>query len=141
MTKDLFRLIITLSYYALILNTSNLHGDPFLNCFLSALVEVPAYFIALLLLRFTARRLCQSSTLLFGGLMILFVHLIPFGLPVVGVVLEMLGKFGITSAFCIVYAVSSEVFPTVIRNTAVGCCSMSARIGNIASPFVIYLAQ
>lgn len=133
--------VITISYYALILNTSNLHGDPYVNCFLSALTEVPAYIIALIMLRFLARRICQSTTLFVGGVMILCVHLIPFDQPAVGVVLEMLGKFGITSAFCIVYAVSSELFPTVIRNTAMGCCSMAARVGTIISPFIIYLGQ
>lgn len=133
--------IITLSYYALILNTSNLHGDPYVNCFLSAVTEVPAYIIALIMLKFLARRICQSTTLLVGGVMILCVHLIPINLPAIGVFLEMLGKFGITAAFCIVYTVSSEVFPTVIRNTAMGCCSMAARAGTIISPFIIYLSQ
>lgn len=134
-------IVITISYYALILNTSNLHGDPYINCFLSALSEVPAYLIALIMLRFLARRICQSTTLFVGGVMILCVHLIPFDHPAIGVALEMLGKFGITASFCIVYAVSSELFPTVIRNTAMGCCSMAARIGTIISPFIIYLGQ
>uniref|UniRef100_A0A672I6V2 Solute carrier family 22 member 4 n=1 Tax=Salarias fasciatus TaxID=181472 RepID=A0A672I6V2_SALFA len=124
----------SLCYYALILNTSNLHGDPYLNCFISAVIEVPAYLIALALLQYCSRHICQSSTLLLGGVMI-------FYLPGVAVVLEMLGKFGITSAFCVVYAVSSELFPTVIRNTAMGCCSMAARIGTIISPFIIYLGK
>ncbi|XP_028322194.1 solute carrier family 22 member 4-like [Gouania willdenowi] len=133
--------IITISYYALILNTSNLHGDPYLNCFLSAITEVPAYIIAMLLLQYCSRHICQSSTLTLGGLMIFCVNLIPIGLPGVAVFLEMLGKFGITSAFCVVYAVTSELFPTVIRNSAMGCCSMSARIGTIISPFIIYLGR
>ncbi|XP_028277243.1 solute carrier family 22 member 5-like [Parambassis ranga] len=134
-------IIITISYYGLILNTSNLLGDPYINCFLSAVTEVPAYIIALLLLRFCSRRLCQSSTLLLGGAMILCVHLIPTDRPGVGVFLEMMGKFGITAAFCIVYAVTSELFPTVLRNTAMGCCSMAARIGSIVSPFIIHLGR
>ncbi|KAK5887840.1 hypothetical protein CesoFtcFv8_016401 [Champsocephalus esox] len=46
-----------------------------------------------------------------------------------------------TSAFCVVYTFSSELFPTVIRSTAMGCCSMAARIGSIISPFIIYLGQ
>ena len=75
----LCRVAITISYYALILNTSNLHGDPYLNCFLSALTEVPAYIIAMLLLQYCSRRFCQSSTLFLGGIMILCVHLIPIG--------------------------------------------------------------
>ncbi|XP_037603941.1 solute carrier family 22 member 4-like isoform X1 [Sebastes umbrosus] len=133
--------IITMGYYALVLNTSNLHGDPYINCFLSAVVEVPAYIIALLLLQFCSRHFCQSSTLFLGGVMILCVHLIPVDLQIVPVILEILGKFGMTSAFCVVYTVTSELFPTVIRNTAMGCCSMAARIGTIMSPFVIYLGQ
>ncbi|CAI5642975.1 unnamed protein product [Oreochromis niloticus] len=138
---SLLWIIITISYYALVLNTSNLNGDPYINSFLSAVVEVPAYIIALVLLKYCARRFCQSSTLFLGGVMILCVHLIPIGLPGVAVFLEMLGKFGITSAFCVVYAVTSELFPTVIRNTAMGICSMAARIGTIISPFIIYLGQ
>lgn len=134
-------IITTLSYYALTLNTSNLNGDPYINCFLSGLMEVPAYTIALIMLKFLARRICQSSALFVGGIMILFVHLIPFDHPAIGVFLEMLGKFGITAAFCIVYTVSSELFPTVIRNTGMGCCSMAARLGTIISPFIIYLGQ
>ncbi|KAM4547594.1 solute carrier family 22 member 4-like [Fundulus diaphanus] len=134
-------MIITISYYALLLNTSNLHGDPYLNCFLSAVTEVPAYIIALLLLRFCSRHLCQSSTLFLGGIMILCVRLIPIDLPIVAVLLEMLGKFGVTAAFCVVYSVTSELFPTVIRNTAMGCCSMAARIATIISPFIIYLGK
>lgn len=63
------------------------------------------------------------------------------GLPAVSILLEMLGKFGITASFCVVYAFSSELFPTVIRNMAMGCCSMAARVGTIISPFIIYLGQ
>uniref|UniRef100_A0A3P8TV33 Solute carrier family 22 member 4 n=1 Tax=Amphiprion percula TaxID=161767 RepID=A0A3P8TV33_AMPPE len=132
------RMIITLSYFGLVLNTSNLHGNPYLNCFLSAIIEVPAYIIALLLLQHCSRHFCQSSTLFLAGVMILCVHLIPIA---VGVFLEMVGKFGITAAFCVVYAVTSELFPTVIRNTAMGFCSMAARIGTIISPFIIYLGR
>lgn len=141
LTCSILWIVITLGYYALILNTSNLHGDKYFNCFLGAVTEVPAYLIALVMLKFVPRRICQASTLLVGGVMILCVHLIPFDVPTIGVVLEMLGKFGITAAFCIVYAVSSELFPTVIRNTAMGCCSMAARLGTIISPFIIYLGR
>lgn len=73
------RIVITIGYYALILNTSNLHGNPYLNCFFSAATEVPAYIIALLLLQRCSRRFCQSSSLFLGGTMILCVRLIPIG--------------------------------------------------------------
>lgn len=72
-------MVITLGYFSLVLNTSNLAGSPYLNAFLGAVVEVPAYIIALLLLRFCPRNICQSSTLLLGGTVILFIRFIPSG--------------------------------------------------------------
>uniref|UniRef100_A0A4W5N221 Solute carrier family 22 member 4 n=1 Tax=Hucho hucho TaxID=62062 RepID=A0A4W5N221_9TELE len=136
-----FRMVITMAYYALLFNTTNLHGNSYINFFLSAVVEVPAYIIAMLLLKFCYRRFCQSSTLFLGGSVILFIQIIPADLPGVAIFLEMVGKFGITAAFCVVYAVTSELFPTVVRNMAMGTCSMAARIGNIISPFIIYLGN
>uniref|UniRef100_A0A672QUI9 Solute carrier family 22 member 4 n=1 Tax=Sinocyclocheilus grahami TaxID=75366 RepID=A0A672QUI9_SINGR len=114
-----FRMVITMSYYALILNTTNLHGNLYLNFFPSAVVEIPAFIIAMLYL----------SICVFADLMEL------------ATLLEMLGKLGVTAAFCVVYAVTSELFPTVVRNMAMGTCSMTTRIGSIVSPFIIYLGN
>ncbi|XP_063073409.1 solute carrier family 22 member 4-like isoform X2 [Engraulis encrasicolus] len=132
-------MVITLAYFALLLNTTNLNGNRYFNFFLSAVVGIPAYTVAMLLLRSCSRRFCQSSTLILGGGIILFIQLVPRDMPELAVCLEMVGKFGITAAFCVVYAVTAELFPTVVRNMAMGTCSMSARIGAIISPFIIYL--
>ncbi|KAG5267742.1 hypothetical protein AALO_G00225200 [Alosa alosa] len=134
-------MVITLAYFSLILNTSNLAGSPYLNAFLSAVVEVPAYIIAMLLLKFCSRHVCQSSTLLLGGAIVLFICFIPTDLPDLAIFFEMVGKFGITAAFCVVYSVTSELFPTVLRNTGMGICSTAARIASILSSFIIYLGK
>ncbi|XP_062309057.1 organic cation/carnitine transporter 2-like [Osmerus eperlanus] len=76
---SLLWMVITMAYYALLLNTNNLHGDPYVNFLLSAVVELPAYIIAMLLLRYCPRRFCQSSTLFLGGAIILFIQLVPAG--------------------------------------------------------------
>ena len=68
-----------MSYFGLLFNTTNLHGDPYFNFFLSAIVEIPAYFMALLLLKFCPRRFCQSSSLFLGGTIILLIQLVPRG--------------------------------------------------------------
>ncbi len=52
--------------------------------------------------------------------------------------LPFLGKFGASGAFSIVYLYTAEIFPTAIRGTATGLCSMMARIGGIAAPQVHY---
>ncbi|KAL7844742.1 hypothetical protein SRHO_G00232810 [Serrasalmus rhombeus] len=130
---------LSIGYFALSLNTSNLYGNPYLNCFFSAAVEVPAYIISWLMFRYLPRRLCLFFTLFLGGLVLLFIHLLPQHMNNVAISLEMLGKFGVTTAFAIVYAFTAELYPTVLRNTAMGACSMASRIGSISAPYFIYL--
>jgi OCT family organic cation transporter-like MFS transporter 4/5 len=43
--------------------------------------------------------------------------------------LTMMGKFGASATFSMVYLYTSELYPTTIRNTAIGTCSCVARIG------------
>lgn len=57
------------------------------------------------------------------------------------ITLEMLGKFAVTTAFAIVYAYTAEIYPTVVRNTALGACSMASRIGSVIAPYFIYLSE
>ncbi|XP_015260562.1 PREDICTED: solute carrier family 22 member 5-like [Cyprinodon variegatus] len=130
---------INISYYALSLNTTNLHGNPFLNCFLSAVVEIPAYCLSWVMFRWCSRRLSLSLSLFTGGLFILIIQLIPTHLAVLSITFEMMGKFAVTTAFAVVYAYTAELYPTVLRNTAVGACSTASRIGSIIAPYFIYL--
>ena len=44
-----------------------------------------------------------------------------------------MGKFGASISFFIVYLYTAELFPTTVRNQAVGICSLVARIGGITA--------
>ncbi|XP_034149021.1 solute carrier family 22 member 5 [Esox lucius] len=132
---------VNIGYYGLSLNTSNLSGNPHLNCFLSALTEVPAYVVSTLLLRNCPRRPLLSAFLLIGGGMLFVIQVIPENLPGVAIALEMVGKFGFTMSFTVVYIYTAEIYPTVVRSAGVGMCSSAARIGTIAAPYVIYLGS
>lgn len=68
-----------MGYFALSLNSPNLHGDAYLNCFLSALIEVPAYITAWLLLRTLPRRYIIAGVLLLGGGVLLLIQVVPAG--------------------------------------------------------------
>ncbi|XP_076607502.1 organic cation/carnitine transporter 2-like [Chaetodon auriga] len=130
---------LTIAYFALSLNTANLHGNAYFNCFLSAVVEMPAYTLSWIMFRWCSRRLSLFSTLFMGGLFLLLIQLIPANLIYLAITLEMMGKFAVTTAFAIVYAYTAELYPTVLRNTALGACSMASRIGSIIAPYFIYL--
>lgn len=53
----------------------------------------------------------------------------------------MLGKFAITAAFQLIYIYGSELFPTNLRHTMLGICSMFGRFGSILAPQTPLLAQ
>lgn len=63
------------------------------------------------------------------------------GMTVVAISLEMMGKFALTITYTIVYMYTTELYPTVLRNTALGVCSMAARIGGIIAPYFAYLSK
>ncbi|KAH1166743.1 hypothetical protein KIL84_015915 [Mauremys mutica] len=130
---------ISVGYFGLSLDTPNLHGDAYVNCFLSAVIEVPAYIIAWVLLRNLPRRYSMAAALFLGGCVLLFVQLVPPHLHILSIILVMLGKFGITSSFSIVYVYTAELYPTVVRNMGVGASSMASRLGSILSPYFVYL--
>ncbi|XP_069100853.1 solute carrier family 22 member 4-like [Pleurodeles waltl] len=132
-------MIISIGYFGVSLDSPNLHGDPYLNCFLMAVIEVPAYIAAWLLLRKLQRRYCLCSTLLLGGVLLLLIPLVPPELSILSIAMAMLGKFGITAAFSMVYVYTAELYPTVVRNMGVGVGSMSSRVGSVISPYFVYL--
>uniref|UniRef100_A0A3Q0S8X8 Solute carrier family 22 member 5 n=1 Tax=Amphilophus citrinellus TaxID=61819 RepID=A0A3Q0S8X8_AMPCI len=130
---------INIGYFGLSLNTSNLSGNPFVNCFLSATTEVPAYIVSTWLLKACPRRALLSLFLIIGGGVLLLIQFIPDTFHHVALALEMTGKFGFTMAFSIVYIYTAEIYPTVLRNIGMGMCSSAARVGSITAPYVIFL--
>nr|AAI66421.1 Slc22a5 protein [Rattus norvegicus] len=132
-------LTISVGYFGLSLDTPNLHGDIYVNCFLLAAVEVPAYVLAWLLLQHLPRRYSISAALFLGGSVLLFIQLVPSELFYLSTALVMVGKFGITSAYSMVYVYTAELYPTVVRNMGVGVSSTASRLGSILSPYFVYL--
>ncbi|XP_070700575.1 organic cation/carnitine transporter 2-like [Pempheris klunzingeri] len=130
---------ISMVYYGLSLNTSNLNGNIYLNCFISATIDIVAYVATWLLVNRTPRPTFLFSTLLFCGIMLLVIQLVPENMQVMFQVLALVGKVGVSGAYCFIYVISVELFPTVVRNMGLGVTSTAARIGCIISPYVIYM--
>ena len=57
------------------------------------------------------------------------------------VVLALIGKCGIAGAFSMMWLYSSELFPTVMRNSATGAASVCARVGGIVAPYIANLVS
>lgn len=57
------------------------------------------------------------------------------------VALEMLGKFAMTAGTNFMYVYVAEIYPTVLRNTATGTCSVLSRAGSTSAPFLFKLSE
>ena len=134
--------VISGAYYGLSWSTgSSLSGDPILNHVLSGAVEVPGYIFLLLTLNRFGRKKILAGNLIFAGTTLLLSIVVPQDISWLVTTLTMLGKMSITASYGTIYLFSVEQFPTVIRNVALGAASMSARVGGISAPYLIYLSQ
>ncbi|XP_029029948.1 organic cation/carnitine transporter 2-like [Betta splendens] len=130
---------MTTAYIGLSFNTAQLYDDPYISCFISALVEIPAYVSSWLALRHLSRQLAFIGTLLLGGLPLFCVQLVPRHLSNVCLALEMVGKYAVTTGSSLTFAYSAEIYPTVLRNTATGTWSTVSRLGSCIAPFLLKL--
>ncbi|XP_023288430.1 organic cation transporter protein [Orussus abietinus] len=129
-------------YYGLSLNTGNLVGNPFLMLFLIGMVELPSYVLTSLLMDRTGRRALISCYMLLGGFCCICAASVPSSFPgarVITITVVMVGKACIASSFGIIYNYTAELFPTVLRNTALGIGSMCARLSGALTPLIMLL--
>ncbi|KAI8726368.1 organic cation transporter protein [Biomphalaria glabrata] len=135
------RLINSLVYYGLSLNTENLAGSPYLNFFIAGAVEIPAYALCILLLNRVGRRWPLILSMYMGGIACILSECIPNNSDpaTVNIILAMVGKFCITASYAIIYLMAAELFPTVVRSIGMGVASMSTSIGGILATIFLDL--
>lgn len=129
---------IDMVYFGLSLNTSNLNGNVYLNCFISAAIDIAAYVAIWLLVNCAPRPTLFFSTLSFCGIMLLVLQLVPEDMQVMFQALALMGKIGVSGAYAIIFVFFTELFPTVVRNMGLGVTSTAARISTIMCPYVLY---
>ncbi|ESN92020.1 hypothetical protein HELRODRAFT_90057 [Helobdella robusta] len=120
-------------YYGLSLNATSISGDPYLNFFLSALVEVPAYALAVPLLSRLGRIQPISGCYLAVGLLMFISIFISNDILVT--ILSTLGKGLMTCGYGMVYITTAELYPTRLRSIGFGTCIISARFAATLAPF------
>ncbi|NXP25673.1 S22AD protein, partial [Scytalopus superciliaris] len=128
-------------YYGLSLNVTNFGLDIYLTQLAFGAVEIPARIGCIFTLQWFGRRKTQTVLLLLSGLVCLIITGIPEDQPVATTVLATIGKFAASASFSTSYVYTAELFPTVVRQTGVGLCSMSARVAGVLAPLVRLLGQ
>ncbi|XP_070830884.1 organic cation/carnitine transporter 2-like [Chaetodon trifascialis] len=130
---------MALVFFGLSLNTSNLNGNVYLDCFILAATDIAAYIVTGLLIFRAPRPTFLSSTMMICGLMFLVIQLVPKDMPVLFHVFAIMGRIGVSCAYCFLFVMFTELTPTVVRNMGLGIHSTAACTGSIISPYLIYM--
>jgi len=132
------------SYYGLTLAAGSIGTDIYTGTALSGAVELPAVFLTYIAVEHLGRRLALSSFMTVSGISCLAIqgfHGGTLGHQAIATSLALFGKMGIAASFKVTYLLSSEVFATSIRNSAMGLVSGWARVGAILSPFIVMVGE
>ncbi|CAF1061135.1 unnamed protein product [Adineta ricciae] len=128
-----------LVFYGVSQNTGTWLSNPYISFGAGAIVEILAYFSVHLLLRLWGRKTiyCAFAT----GFAVFAILVVPVQVLMIkgspgqnGLMfaIHVILKFFATGSYAIIYIYANELFPTQVRNTGMGICSMIARVGAIA---------
>jgi len=131
-------LAISLVYYGIAINPTNLGFDRYLFTFLCGLFEIPAEIAVATLIEKRGRRLVFSGFFLICGTILLISLALPRG-SVIDVIIFVSAQLFISGNSTLIYLYSAELFPTEIRGYCLGISSMVGRMGSIAVPYIVEL--
>lgn len=129
--------VVSMVYYGMAMKTNVLGGDLYINFIFGAVIEIPALFLVYLTIDRFGRRILLSSGFFIAGVILIINWLMgDSATPAIAICQMMITKGAITATYASIYTYCPELFPTVIRNSAMGCCSTIARVGAIAASFI-----
>ncbi|XP_037073810.1 organic cation transporter protein-like [Pollicipes pollicipes] len=128
-----------LAYYGLLFSFDDLDGDVFLNAVAGGAVELAGYLLGIGVCLWLGRRWAIFAFMQLSGVCLLATIGFSRGeyqrdWPLL--LFTMLARLCISSSFGLVFVYSAEVFPTGLRNTALGSCSACSKFGAVFAPFV-----
>jgi len=128
-------------YYGLSLNVVNLDTNLYLTVILNAVAEMPAFMITAIFLDRWGRKPLTIATLWFSGVFC-FAGSLVRNVGVwkgVRMMCGILGIFGMAGTYNLLFIYTAELFPTVVRNAALGCATQAAQMGAILAPLVVVM--
>ena len=133
--------VLCASYYTLLLNVTELSGNVFFNSVLLAtLGNFPGKLSVGLTLKHISRRINLMGYHFLAGTFFVILGLIPKHFTIGVMIFYLLAMICIEAGFSAINLVTREIYPTNIRNQAVGVFMALSRIFAIVSPFISKLS-
>ncbi|KAK3775878.1 hypothetical protein RRG08_011442 [Elysia crispata] len=128
---------IASTYYGLTFKVTSLKGNPYLNFFISGLLEVTMAALCLPIMNRFGRKkpivvgfiLCSTLCLTSG-----FLNSYTTGLDKLVTAFGLVGKCAGSCIFIIFFVYTTELYPTVVRNVGLGLGMFWARLGGVMAP-------
>lgn len=112
-----------------------LQGNLYLNVMLSAASLAPGLVFVVIGTLYLKRKVCVLTSFSVAGVSLLIFIFVNNESLVLA--FAIIGQIGAYTSFVLIYLFTSEVFPTVVRNSAMGFSSMFGRFGGFLAPFVV----
>ncbi|CAF1263887.1 unnamed protein product, partial [Adineta ricciae] len=124
-----------LAYYGVSQSTGSWGFDPYLSFTISACVELLAYIAIYLILNRIGRKM-PYLTAVFCFVIVSFLTILIHNDHRRGILrflMNISSKFLVSVSYGTIYIYANELFPTRVRSTGMGLCSMAARVGAIVA--------
>ncbi|PAV75092.1 hypothetical protein WR25_02156 isoform C [Diploscapter pachys] len=134
-------IVVSMIFYGVSTKPDILGGDIYLTYIFVSVIEILAVFIVYYLVNRIGRRFLLSGGFFLSGLGLLIswsIDHFEFGKSIIiQMILTTFSMCAITIAFSVVYIHFPELYPTTIRNTAMGFFGTLARLGAISASYIV----
>ncbi|XP_045769448.1 organic cation transporter protein-like [Maniola jurtina] len=124
----------TLIYYGLSVSSVNMSGSQYLNWILVSVLEIPGYWVAVLLLDRIGRKPVIIGAFWTCAVCQLLYIFLPKHMHAAALSVFLISKFSIAIVMMSLYIYTAEMFPTKHRHSLMAFASMLGRIGSIVAP-------
>ncbi|XP_072944771.1 organic cation transporter protein-like [Epargyreus clarus] len=127
-------------YYGLVMNSVGLPGDKYWNFFMSAAASFPGELIAMYLMN----RIGRKKPLIYGyltcGALCFLCAVVPESKTWMKLALFLLGKLVVSACYTGMVTYTMELFPTSVRGSLCGVCTLAFGFGSMLAPLTPMLA-
>ncbi|XP_037885296.1 solute carrier family 22 member 5 isoform X2 [Glossina fuscipes] len=133
--------VVAVSYFTLVLFSSRMAGNPFLNFLLQSIVEIPAYMVGKYLGDTYGRRFTNCISFLISFLTCIPVIILATDVQYEHVIMGLAAfiKFLNAVTFFTASLQGMEIYPTCMRQTGIALGTILANAIGIVAPYLVYL--
>ncbi|KAM5185444.1 organic anion transporter 3 [Callospermophilus lateralis] len=124
------------AYYSLAMGVEEFGVNLYILQIIFGGVDIPAKFITILSISYLGRHITQAIVLLLAGGAILALIFVPSDMQILRTALAVFGKGCLSGSFSCLFLYTSELYPTVVRQTGMGINNLWARVGSMLAPLV-----